>query len=223
MATRLAAALAALAVGLTQAGTASAVGGHYTIVGGNDFERRQVQLALEVSSFDWSLIPRTITIRIEPIGQSRAGYGVIRLAAGRLDVGRTAWGVVQHEYAHQIDFFLLDAAKRAALTTFLGGEVWAPDDRGFVLPHAAYTGERFASAVAWTFWQDPDNSMAPGRNPDLPAGFDPGAFQMLLAGMGLAPPPAPFCRRVKILPGHWHRHRGGRRHLHPAVYARVCI
>src|SRR5258708_39894714 len=55
---------------------------------------------------------------------TEATTGHIWLDAGLLDAGMFSWGTVQHEYAHEVDFFLLDSAKRRLLQTLIGGEGW---------------------------------------------------------------------------------------------------
>src|SRR5581483_11731376 len=76
---------------------ARAGGGSYTFVGGTDAERAQVVAALNASSFDWNLLPQTITVNIGPFGTSYASYGAVFIDASLLDSGVFSWGVVQHE------------------------------------------------------------------------------------------------------------------------------
>src|ERR1035437_467556 len=106
--------VSALAFGLL-AQSAFAGGGSYTFVGGTPKEQATVRSALDASSFNWSLIPATITINIGPIGSSYSTYGQVFIDAKLLDAGQFSWGVVQHEMGHQVDFFLLDDAKRQVL------------------------------------------------------------------------------------------------------------
>ena len=71
-----------------------------------------MRAALTASSFNWSLVRVQITIHIaRDIPSSQATPGQIWLDAGLLDSGEFAWAFVQHEYAHQLDFFLLDDAR----------------------------------------------------------------------------------------------------------------
>lgn len=139
--------------------SAFAGGGSYTFAGGTAKEQATVHSALEASSFDWSLIPTTITIHVGQYGDSYSTYGQVYLDATLLDSGSFAWGVVQHEMGHQVDFFLLDDAKRAQLEQLLGGKDWCYAIQG--LKHSDYGCERFASELAWAYWQSPDNSMKP--------------------------------------------------------------
>ena len=152
---------------------AAARGGNYVFDGGTRYERTQVRAALDASLFDWDLVPQQITIRIAPGLAPAAEAGTIDLDADLLDAGRFAWGVVQHEYAHQVDFFLLDDGMRAQLAAELGGRSWWPTPNE--LPHQALTCERFASTLAWAFWPSPDNVM----RPDAP----PAVFRALLDGL----------------------------------------
>jgi hypothetical protein len=135
-----------------------ATGGRYAFAGGTPREQAEVSRALAASSFDWSVIPARITIHIEPGALSRATPGEIWLDADLLDAGTFAWGVVQHEFAHQVDFFLLTAQARTALTRELGATVWCADE---VERRAELGCERFASMLAWAYWPSADNCMRP--------------------------------------------------------------
>ncbi len=99
-------------------------GGNYVFDGGTAYEQQQVRQALAASSFNWSVIPGTITVHITPDFTSEAIPGAIFLDPELLDSGEFAWGVVQHEYAHEVDFALFDDATHAALTTQLGATAW---------------------------------------------------------------------------------------------------
>src|SRR5947209_12150981 len=103
--------LVTVAAALALAGGAQAKGGRYVLDGGTAAQQAQVKKALDASSFDWNLVPATITIHISRGHTSEAVKGEIWLDADLLNAGTFAWGVVQHEYAHHVDFFLLDDAK----------------------------------------------------------------------------------------------------------------
>ena len=170
---------------LAFAQSAFAAGGSYTIAGGTPKEQATVRAALQASSFNWSLIPQTITIHVGPIGDSYSTYGDVYLSASLLDSGRFSWGVVQHEMGHQVDFFLFDDAKRTQFGQALGGKDWCYSISG--LAHSDYGCERFASELAWAYWQSPDNSMKP-TSPNDEAGFMPVAqFRALLTQLIGAP------------------------------------
>src|SRR5262245_29576671 len=100
------AAFAVLAVALVAVPPAAAATARTAFSGGSSRERTQVQEALSASSFDWSRLP-PVTVHIGRVGASYSTPGNVYLDAGLLDSGRFAWGVVQHEFAHQVDFFLL--------------------------------------------------------------------------------------------------------------------
>jgi hypothetical protein len=175
--------LVVLLVGLTCLGAsaagAGAAGARVDIVGGTPRQQATVQAALDASSFDWSVLPRTITVHIGNVGESYSTYGDVYLDASLLNAGRWAWGVVQHELGHQVDFFLFDDAKRATMLKLLGGTDWCYGVQG--LKHSDYGCERFASELAWAYWQSPDNSMRPTQ-PGDEAGFMPAAeFRATLA------------------------------------------
>jgi hypothetical protein len=170
---------------LAFAQSAFAGGGNYTFAGGTPNEQATVRAALQASSFNWSLVPRTITIHIVSVSDSYSTYGDIYLGASLLDSGRYSWGVVQHEMGHQVDFFLFDDAKRAQMLQLLGGKDWCYLISG--LTHSDYGCERFASELAWAYWPSPDNAMKPA-GPTAEAGFVPVAqFRAVLAQLIGAP------------------------------------
>jgi hypothetical protein len=172
-------------VALFFATAAHASGGNYVFAGGTSGEQAVVRAALDASAFDWNLVPAQVTIRIAPGLDTSAEPGVISLDPGLLDSGRFSWGIVQHEYAHQVDFFLLDDAKRAQLLAALGGKDWCYHTVG--LAHSAYGCERFASTLAWAYWQTPDNCLAPRGPNDEAAAMPPAQFRALLTQMIGAP------------------------------------
>ena len=155
---------------------AYARGGSYVFVGGTRAEQAQVKAALDASSFDFSLVPTTVTVHVARGIAPYSTPGHIWLAADLLDAGRLSWGVVQHEYAHQVDFALLDDAQRAQLQAVVGGSAWCAG-----AAHAQLGCERFADLVAWAYWQSPDNLMKPSGAADEGGGVAPAAFRAALA------------------------------------------
>jgi hypothetical protein len=170
--------LAALVCLLVTAGTARAAGGSYVFDGGTPSQREQVHAALEASAFDWSRVPGTVTIHIARGIESKALPGEIWLDGDLLDAGRFSWGVVQHEYAHQVDFLLLASGAREELAAVLGGSDWCDSARS--VPHSAHGCERFASTLAWAYWQVGENCMRPESPNDEAAAMAPAAFRKLL-------------------------------------------
>ena len=116
--------------------SALAGGGSYAFTGGTATQQATVHSALEASSFSWGLIPRTVAIHIGSFGDSYSTFGHVFLDGPLLDSGRFSWGVVQHEMGHQVDFFLLDDTKRAAMLQLLGGQDWCYSVQG--LKHAQH-------------------------------------------------------------------------------------
>ena len=173
--------VAALLAAATSAQAAVAGGGNYAFDGGTRAERAQVRAALDASLFDWSVVPEQITIRIAPGLACSARAGTIELDSGLLDAGRFSWGVIQHEYAHQVDFFLLDDAMRARLAGRLGGESWW--ETSSRLAHQALTSERFASTLAWSYWPSQDNVLRPSSPDDEAGTVAPADFRALLANV----------------------------------------
>ncbi len=175
-------ALVCVAVALALPATSHADGGRYLLVGGTKAERQTVVSALEASSFNWDLVPGLITINIVRGAESDAIPGQIVLNADLLDAGTFAWGVVQHEYAHQVDYFLLDDAQRGRLLRLLGGLDWCNTPG---LRHADYGCERFASTLAWSYWPSPNNCMRPEPRAagDDSAALPPRRFRALLGSL----------------------------------------
>lgn len=170
---------AALVLPISQ--SASAADGNYAISGGTPAEQATVRAALNASSFDWSVLPQTIQVTIRPGAVDSATSGSVSLDPQVLDMGTFSWAIVQHEFAHQIDFLLLNDSERARLAQAIGGVEWFPSDGA--LPHAAYTCERFASLVAWAYWPSAENSLRPRSATDEAGGMQAPAFRALLSQM----------------------------------------
>jgi hypothetical protein len=163
---------------LTYPATTAGAGGAYTIAGGTRAQRETVVAALQASSFNWNVVPGPVAIHIVDGGPSRSLPREIWLDGDLLDAGEFAWGVVQHEYAHQVDYLLLDDAQRAQLLQQLGGRDWCYGTPG--LAHDQYGCERFASTFAWSFWPSPENSMRPAGRGDESAAMAPARFRALV-------------------------------------------
>jgi len=148
-----AAALLALAVPRPPA-RAEAIRPGYSFDGGTARERATVRAALAASGFDWRAVPAEVTIHVIPGGGCSAVPGQIWLGSEMLAHGRDAWGVVQHEYGHEVDYFLLGSRVRARLESLLGGKTWWPDGR---FRHSEYGAERFASTLSYAYWPSPHN------------------------------------------------------------------
>ena len=170
----------ALGIGLGCTDTALAAGGNYTVVGGTPRNAAQIRRALNASSFDWSLVQAQITIHVAG-SESFSTPGHIWLSPKLLASGSFSWGVVQHEYAHQVDFFLLDDAQRALLTRQFHASDWCYGTPG--LSHEQYGCERFASTLAWAYWTDRRNSQRPTSAKDESAAMAPARFRVLVARM----------------------------------------
>ena len=164
------------------AAAAGAAGGNYVFDGGTAAEQQQVRDALAASSFNWSVVPGTVTIHIGTVAADEAVPGEIFLDGRLLDSGPFAWGVVQHEYAHQVGFWLLDDAARAYVTSALGGSSWCYTAEP-ALGHDGYGCERFASTLAWAYWQSPANCMKPAALGAESSGMAPAPFRALLVSL----------------------------------------
>jgi hypothetical protein len=215
---RHAAACSAAVAGLTLCCHTSALasGGDVRFEGGTVAEQAQVREALAVSTFDWGVIPQTVTVHIDPLSSgSYATPGDVYVDSSLLDSGTFSWGVVQHEFGHQVDFFVLHDDDRARLEAALHARAWC-----YELPDATHADqgcERFASELSWAYWPSPENSMRPASVGGESTGMAPSDFRTLLAtllgtegistttpaGMLPAPTLAPGTRRTRP-PRHAH-------------------
>jgi hypothetical protein len=176
---------ATVAAALVLPATALAEGGDYAFVGANAAERATVRAALNASSFDWDLVPQEVTIHVGAVGTSHSTPGHIWLDRGLLAAGRFAWPTVMDEYAHQVDFLVLDPAHREILQERLGARAWCYETAG--LDHGAYGCERFSSMVAWAYWPSKQNVYRPASRRDESAAMPAGEFRQLLSTLVGAP------------------------------------
>jgi hypothetical protein len=172
----------ALAAAAFAPGTAHARGGDYVFDGGSAAARAEVKRALDASAFDWGAVPERITIHIRRGVSAQATAGHIWLDEELLRAGRFAWAVVQDEYAHQVDFFLLDDGVRARLGSVLGAKAWCRDGRSD-LRHSDYGCERFASTLVWAFWPSPHNAYRPRTASDESAAVPADRFRSLVSSL----------------------------------------
>lgn len=185
-----------LLLALAVAPSALASGGNYVFEGGTHAQQADVHGALDASSFNWSLVPGPVAIHIGRNVSSHAAPGAIWLDAELLDSGRFAWGVVQHEYAHEVDFALLTEPMRTDLHTLLGGSSWWGGEG-----HAQLDCERFADALSWAYWPSPDNVMRPQDAAGEGGQVASAAFRAAISGLlGQAPVRATASVKVKRHP-----------------------
>ena len=170
--------LSVAAATLAIAPAAFAAGGNYSFDGGSQAEQTQVTAALNASSFPWGVVPGPVVVHIQRDVASAAAPNQIWLDANLLDSGRFSWGVVQHEYAHQVDFALLDDASRAQLHSILGGSAWSGAEG-----HSNLDSERFADLVSWSYWSSSDNVMKPLSTQDEGGQVTPTVFGAALAAI----------------------------------------
>lgn len=157
---------------------AFARGATVTFTGGSAAERSQVTKSLAASSFDWSMLPTRVTVHIGRDFDAEAAPGEVWLDARLLDTGRFSWGVVQHEFAHQVDFQLLSADARDRFALLLGGSAWCGESP--LVAHGDRGCERFASTLAWAYWPNASNCMKPRSSSDQSAAMAPAAFRAAL-------------------------------------------
>jgi hypothetical protein len=167
-----------VAAALAIAPAALASGGNYVFDGGSKAQQGQVVAALDASSFPWGIVPGPVVVHIQRGVASSAAPNQIWLDSNLLNAGRFSWGVVQHEYAHQVDFALLTDSTRAQLHALLGGSAWCGAEG-----HAALDCERFADLVAWSYWSLPDNVMKPLSVNDEGGQVAPAVFRAALAAI----------------------------------------
>ena len=153
---RLLISIAIMLAALASTPAAQAGGGDYVFDGGSPKARAQVTAALEASSFDWSVVPVQVTIHIGRGYGPDATPGEIWLDPRLLAAGKFSWGIVQHEYAHQVAFFAFGGDERRILTRALGARDWCYEVRG--LSHDEHACERLASTLAWVHWPAKENT-----------------------------------------------------------------
>ncbi|HEY3921431.1 MAG TPA: hypothetical protein VGL76_04895 [Gaiellaceae bacterium] len=155
--------------------------------GGTPAEQAQVVKALNASSFNWSVIGVPVTVHIGDYEGDYATAGDVYFNASLLDSGQFAWGTVQHEFGHQVDFALLTDADRAQLQQALGVSTWFGDGTTTQL-HSSLGAERFASELAWAYWQSPSNAMSPSSIGIESNGMPVAQFRALVTQLlGVAP------------------------------------
>ncbi len=165
--------------------SALAGGGNYVFAGATPAERATVRAALDASAFDWGVVPQQVTIHVGRYGVSRSTPRHVWLDRDLLRAGRFAWATVMDEYAHQVDFLLLDPLQRSVLQQRLGSRSWCYEVSG--LAHGAHGCERFASMVAWAYWPSKDNSYRPESRSDESAAMPAAEFRSLVSTM-VGPP-----------------------------------
>lgn len=170
---------ATVAAALALPASALAGGGNYGFEGATPAERSTVRAALEASSFDWGVVQQRVTIHVGDIGTSYATPGHIWLDRSLLRTGRFAWPTIMDEYAHQVDFLVLDPGNRSILQQQLGTSAWCYETDG--LGHGSYGCERFSSMVAWAYWPAKDSAYRPQSATDETATMPATRFRQLLS------------------------------------------
>lgn len=165
--------------------TALGGGGDYVFDGATRAERATVRAALEASSFDWGIVKQQVTIHVGSYGTSRATPGHIWLDRNLVAAGRFSWPTIMDEYAHQVDFFVLDPTHRSLLQQRLGASAWCYEVAS--LAHSAYGCERFSSMLAWAYWPARDSSYRPRDAASETAAMPAAEFRRLLASLVGAP------------------------------------
>jgi hypothetical protein len=163
------------------ASPALAAGGDYGFEGGTPRQQAQVRSALQATSFDFGIVPAHVTVHIAGYGVSHSTPGHVWLDGGLLDAGQFSWPTVIDEFAHQVDFLVLDAPRRAILQQRLGAPAWCYEVAG--LGHASYGCERFSSMLAWAYWPTRENVYRPTSAADESATMAPAEFRALLGSL----------------------------------------
>lgn len=176
---------ATVATALVLPATALGGGGDYAFEGATRAERATVRAALEASSFDWGLVSERVTIHVGRYGTSHATPGHIWLDRDLVATGRFAWPTIMDEYAHQVDFFVLDDSQRSLLQQRLGASAWCYEVDS--LPHSAYGCERFSSMLAWAYWPAKDSAYRPRTADSESAAMPAVEFRRVLASLVDAP------------------------------------
>jgi hypothetical protein len=170
-----------LTLALLLPGSALAGGGNYAFQGATPAERSTVRAALNASSFDWGVVTQRVTIHVGRYGVSHSTPEHIWLDRNLLAAGRFAWATVMDEYAHQVDFLVLETTQREVLQQRLRASAWCYEREG--VAHSANGCERFASMVAWAYWPSKDNAYSPRTRSDESASMPAPEFRQLLSTM----------------------------------------
>ena len=157
---------------------AQAAQGDYGFSGGTPRQQAQVRAALETSSFDFRIVSQRVTVHIGRYSISHSTPGHVWLESRLLDAGSFSWATVLDEFSHQVDFFVLDAPRRAILQERLGASAWCYEIAG--LAHGANGCERFSSMLAWAYWPTKENAYRPTSADDESASMAPAEFRALL-------------------------------------------
>jgi hypothetical protein len=172
---------ATVAAALALPASALAGGGDYVFEGATPAERSTVRAALTASSFDWGIVPQRVTVHVGAYGTSHSTAGHIWLDRGLLASGRFAWATVMDEYAHQVDFFVLDPVRRSLLAQRLGAAAWCYETEG--VGHTDQGCERLSSMVAWAYWPSKDNAYKPESSADESAAMPAAEFRLLASAL----------------------------------------
>jgi hypothetical protein len=169
-------------------GVANAGEPNHVFEGGTPTERATVRAAFAASAFPWEIVRTRVVVHIRPDVPSHASPGHVWLDSHLLDAGRFSWGVVQHEFAHEVDFLVLNDASRAVLAARLGGAAWWPLTGTSIassgpVAHSLVGAERFASTLAWAYWPSRNNVMEPESPGDESAALPVSEFRALLASV----------------------------------------
>ena len=174
--------------------SALAAGGDYVFEGGTPRQQAQVRSALDATAFDFGIVPQQVTVHVGTYGISHSTPAHVWLDGRLLDSGRFSWPTVVDEFAHQVDFFLLDGPRRAILQERLGASAWCYEVSD--LGHGAYGCERLSSMVAWAYWPTKENVYRPTSAADESASMAPAEFRALLDSLlGLGAPRFATARR----------------------------
>jgi hypothetical protein len=171
------AALLASVVAADRAAAFNAKAG-YIFDGGTAAQRQQVRAALEASWFDWSQLRAPVIVHIRRIGVSHATPGHVWLDTDLLNSGKFAWATVLDEFAHQVDYQLLNPDHRSLLARELDASAWCYETPG--LSHSSYGCERFASVFAWAYGPSIESSYRPRSRHEESAAMPAPAFRRLL-------------------------------------------
>lgn len=176
---------AVIAASLALPASALAGGGNYVFDGAKPAERSTVKAALNASAFDWGIVRERVTIHVGPYRTSHSNPGHIFLDRKLLASGRFAWATVMDEYAHQVDFFVLQDDHRGLLQHRLGASGWCYETED--VGHGAQGCERLSSMIAWAYWPAKDNAYRPRSAADESAAMPAPQFRLLLSALIGAP------------------------------------
>ena len=172
----------------------AARGGHYAFDGGTPASRPRCASRSRSAASTGTSCPTTVTIHLHRGSGSYATPGAIWIDTelARLRHVRVGPDPARVRPPGRLLPSRRRTAQRAERRARRARLVGEPGRRRLHGPdHASLGAERFASTLAWSYWQSPANSLTPTSKKDESAAMAPASFRALLARVLGIPNPVP--------------------------------